>query len=72
MYACSLVTDRTLVALGSHLPQLRCVDICGANSVSGVICWSPVLMRLSEFFAMPMQLLQEFCKEVLHQGTCFC
>ena len=35
MYACSGITDRTLVALGCHLAALRVVDICGANSVTG-------------------------------------
>ena len=35
MYACSGITDRTLLALGKHLGNLRVVDICGANSVRG-------------------------------------
>ena len=36
MYACNIISDRTLVALGARLASLRVVDMCGANSISGV------------------------------------
>lgn len=35
MYACAALTDQTLTQLGTHLHDLRVLDCCGANAITG-------------------------------------
>ena len=67
LYACNLITDRTLLAIGAKLHSLRILDICGANSVSGrhvYLCglnWTWSQMQMPGLKLQHIKMLEGLC-----------